>query len=381
MKKELLVFFLAGSVMLAGCAGGRKMTRTFSGEPGEIVEAEGVAPIVKDDQIGARTAALADAQKSAVELVVGVYISAKTMVEKAVTIQSNVLAKTEGYITRYDILKEGKDGAFYKVRIKALVKLADINKDLEALGLLVKPEEAGNPRVSIIIEEEIDGEVAESGDAETTLFQSLIDLGYPVVESTQLSDQEVDSALGGESAFYRSIGEKLKIEILIIGNVAATLVTKEGLGGFISYRASANLKAIRCADGKILVTATEVQSGVDITPGIAAAKALKEAAKKGGEKIANDLAARIRQTAVIAVSIEGLSSLQELKKIQNFLDGLVEVKSTQVRRYAAGKADIDVYQKSGTTQDIAGRLSSMKNIPVEVQSVTAYDISIKTTGE
>lgn len=376
MKKNGLWCLLLGMVLASGCAGSRKMVKTFSGASGEIVEAEGIAPIMNNDLINARKAALADAQKSAVELVVGVYVSAETMVQKAVTIKSDILARTEGYITRYDILKEGEEGKFYKVRIKALVKLEEINHDLDELGLLVTPEEAGNPRISIIIEEEIDGSPSESGDAEMALFQAFLNANYPMVESTTLSETEVESALSGDASFYRAIGEKLKVEILIIGAVSAGLVTTEGLGGFISYRASTNLKAIRCGNGKVLVTASDVQSGVDITRNIAAAKALKQAAQKSGEKIAHELAAKIQQQSVVVIEVGGISSITMLREFQNFLDKLSEVKSVQVRKYAKGKADIDVYMQEGTPQDIAEHLTKTPLWNVDVQSVSAYDLNV-----
>lgn len=376
MTRKRLLFLLLGVVLVSGCTGSRKMVKTFSGEPGEIVEAEGIAPIMNGDLLGAQKAALADAQRKAVELVVGVYITAETMVQKAVTIKSNILARTEGYITRYDVLKEGKDGEFYKVKIKALVKLEEINKDLDRLGLLVTPEEAGNPRVSIIIVEEVDKQPSEAGDAEMAISQALLNTNYPVVESTTLSDTEIEHALNGSASFYKAIGEKLKVEILIIGTVSSGLVTKEGLGGFISYRASANLKAIRCVDAKVLVTASEVQSGVDITQTIAASKALREAAKKGGEKIAGELAAKISQQMVVAIEVEGVSSITEVKEFQSFLNKLSEVKSVQVRRYAEGKAEIDAYMQKGSPQDIAEHLTKTPLWDVEIKSITAYDMNV-----
>lgn len=376
MKKIMWACFLGTALLISGCAGNRKLVKTFAGDPGELIEAEGVAPIVNGDVLNARKAALADAQKTAVELVVGVYITSETMIRKAVTIKSNILAKTEGYITSYNIIKEGEEGKFYKITIKAVVKLQEINTDLDELGLLVAPEEAGNPRVTIIIEEEIDQKPSEAGDAEMALFQALLDSGYPAVESTHLSESEIDNALAGNAAFYRAIGDKLKVEIIIIGKVSAGLVTTEGLGGFISYRASANLKAIRASDGKIVVTASDVQSAVDITATIAAAKALKGVAKTSGIKIANELAAKLTRQAVAALEVEGLSSIADLREMQSFLEKMSEVKSVQVRKYARGKAEIDIYMQSGSTQDIADHFTKTPRWKLEVLSVTAYDLNV-----
>ncbi|MFH1380515.1 MAG: hypothetical protein ABII23_09585 [bacterium] len=381
MKNIAWAFFLGFAVLMSGCAGNRKMVKTFAGDPGELIEAEGVAPIVDGDLLNARKAALADAQKTAVELVVGVYITSETMIEKAVTIKSNILARTDGYITSYDIIKEGEEGKFYKVNIKAVVKLQEINQDLDKLGLLISPEEAENPRVTVIIEEEIDGNPSEAGDAEMAIFQALLDSNYPARESTHLSEQEIDNAIAGNTAFYKAIGEKLKVEIIIIGKVSAGLITKEGLGGFISYRASANLKAVRAVDGKLVVTASDVQSGVDINAAIAAAKALKQAAHTGGIKIADELAAKLSQQAVASLEVEGLSSIQDVREMQGFLEKMSEVKNVQLRTYAKGKAEIDIYIQTGSTQDIADHFTKTPRWKADILSVNAYEIKISIKEE
>ena len=114
----------------------RRALQKAKNEEGEIVVAEGIAPYKADDLPGTKAASLAAAQRSAVELVVGVYVNAKTRVEKAVAIEQSILAKTSGYVKRYEILSQGRDGEWYKTKIRALVSTQQLHQDLDTLGLL-----------------------------------------------------------------------------------------------------------------------------------------------------------------------------------------------------------------------------------------------------
>src|SRR5437879_10733266 len=141
-------------LMMSACAGSRTHLKTGKTLEGEVVEAEGMAPYKADDLPGTKAAALAAAQRSAVELVVGVYVNAKTRVDKAVAIEQNILTRSGGYIKRYEILSEGRSGDWYKMRIRALVSTKELHDDLDARGLLRQPA-VGNPRVAVLLKEYI----------------------------------------------------------------------------------------------------------------------------------------------------------------------------------------------------------------------------------
>src|SRR5437773_10288750 len=121
-------------LVLSACAGSSRHLKAGKTLEGEVVEAEGLAPYNASDLPGTKAASLAAAQRSAVELVVGVYVNAKTRVEKSVAIEQNILARSGGYIKRYEILSEGRSGDWYKTRIRALVSTKDLHDDLDARG-------------------------------------------------------------------------------------------------------------------------------------------------------------------------------------------------------------------------------------------------------
>src|SRR4029077_20721288 len=97
-----LAAFLA-LTLLAGACAPKSRLKLGKTAGGEVVEADGVVPLQHSDLPATEAAALAAAERSAVEKVVGVYISAQTRTEKAILIENKVLAKTGGYISKYDI--------------------------------------------------------------------------------------------------------------------------------------------------------------------------------------------------------------------------------------------------------------------------------------
>jgi len=137
MKSYRLSALIMISVLaLSACAGSGRHLKTGKTLEGEVVEAEGIAPYNAADLPGTKAASLAAAQRSAVELVVGVYVNAKTRVDKSVAIEQSILAKSGGYIKRYEILSQGQSGDWYKTRIRALVSTKELREDLDSRGLL-----------------------------------------------------------------------------------------------------------------------------------------------------------------------------------------------------------------------------------------------------
>ncbi len=85
-------------------------------------------------------AALKDAFVQAVQQVVGVMMSAETMVENDKIIKDNVLTYSDGFVTKYDVLKpaEKNQAGFFEITIKAVVEQKQIKKKLEDAKVLRK---------------------------------------------------------------------------------------------------------------------------------------------------------------------------------------------------------------------------------------------------
>src|SRR5271157_4035458 len=184
---RIAVSFIASGILIAGC-GGKSRLKVGQAPEGEIVEAVGEVMIDPNNLEDTKKRSLVDAQKKAVEMVVGLHLSAKTMVEKSVLIESNILARTEGYIRKYDILKEWQEPPLYKTRIRAYVLTQQIADDLKALGLLKEPQ-VGYPRVAVVLAESAPGTYMKSDvtPAADALTQALLTQGYRVVDRSALN--------------------------------------------------------------------------------------------------------------------------------------------------------------------------------------------------
>ena len=109
---------------------------TAIAQDAKTVSAEGVAAIQGNARDIARTAAIEDAQKRAVEQAIGFLIDSQTQIENYQLISDKVLNQTKGYVKRYAIASEIVDSGLLRVRINAEIALGQLTDDLSAIGIL-----------------------------------------------------------------------------------------------------------------------------------------------------------------------------------------------------------------------------------------------------
>ncbi|MFH1282564.1 MAG: hypothetical protein ABII27_02760 [bacterium] len=377
MRSKTRILILILPFLILACAGNRKLTRTFDGQPGEIVIAEGIAPVIDGDVLNAKKAALTEAQRRAVEMVVGVYVTGETRVEKAVLIESNIVSKTKGYIAQYDVLEEKMQDGFVKVKIKALVKLEDLSKDLKELGLIVKPSEVGNPKTAVLIKESLDGKDQTSSEAESMIIQELVNKGYSVVESSNLSAEEIKGVSAGEESFYKKLADRLKVEVLVVGKAVSSFFTSENLGGFVSYRASISARVLKAQTGEVLISVSQQASGVDVVKQIAGEKALQKVGQLVGKELSVKIAQKLKTHSDIVLTIKDLSTVNELNEITNYLRRTAYIKELVISSFSSNEATIDVRLSSGDTQKLAQTLGNIPGKTFTTISLSKYLLSVK----
>jgi hypothetical protein len=364
--------FLASALALTGCATSR-ITKA-KGEEGEVVIAEGIAPYKADDIPGTKAASLAAAQRSAVEQVVGVYVNAKTLVDKAVAIEQSILSKSSGYVKRYEILSEGRDGDWYKTKIRALVSTKTIHDDLDTLGLLKQPA-VGYPRIAILLQEFVGEQENTDGHATHALTQGLLNQGFKVVQlprSVNLGDDPVEIA---KSLSHNSA------ELVVAGLARAqNLGYDKAFGGMSSYRASITFRVIETGSGEIMSTVSETASGLEATPEIAAGKALEQAAQLA----ANDLTGLPQELAKkshVDLTISGLTSFDMLGSFQKSLMGVPGVKDEFLRSFSqqSGVAELDVSIDQISPQDLADACVKIGGSAWSVFQVTGRSVQLSAS--
>ncbi len=341
-------------LLLVSCAG-KTQLKVGKTDHGEVVEAEGVAPYNSADLLASKRASLVDAQKNAVEKAVGVFVSGKTFVEKSVAIENNILAKTEGYIKKYDVLKDWKEGDFYHTKIRALVSLKDLEKDLNDMSLLQAPE-LSRPRVLVLLAEKIQKDVVDEKPASAAMQKQLSDNGYVVLLST------------GEAA----------ADLWINGQATAHPFQSEGLGGFVSYRARLTVDAVRANSHKAIVSVTKEASGLGGNAELAGLKALETVGNLVGEELAKQLAENWSNKKAVFLSIEGVASFAEVDRLKKHVAAQPGVKDLVLRTYDEGMAQFEVELGGITSEELASRLDASQSQLLKVIEAQPQTIRFTT---
>lgn len=340
------------ALLLAGCSATRKSALNSAYET-EVVEAEGTAPIVNGDVEGARKTALGEAMKNALGLVVGIYVSQEAMVSKAILIDDTITSQTEGYIEKYETLKEGRDGDFYKTKIRAHVRKEDLAAKIGKLEN--EPQKLGNPVIGFDITESVDGKEQPTEYAALELKSRFAEAGFMT-------------------------GEKDKADILVKGSVKSDFNTREGLGGFTSYRAGLSISAVKQGSGETLSALQETAGGIDLNEAAAARAAIINSAKKAGDELKERVLKALRATSVVRVSLSKVTSMNQLSDFIKSVRNIPLVRDCWLRSMAGGAAAIDVGLRKGSAADLSQLLMKNPKFPVKINRTSSYDLEAELAG-
>jgi hypothetical protein len=340
-------------LFLAGCAGSHSRLKVGKTADGEVVEAEGFAPN-EGKILDIKRGSLVDAQRNAVEKAVGVFVSARTLVEKAIAIESNILARTDGYVKKYDIISEGpSDGNLYRTRIRALVAIKDLEKDLKDMSLL-KTAELARPRVTIELDESVDKASVNEKAASNALEQTLTTQGFVVLQGDRAKEAE----------------------LVIKGKASSFPFQSSGLGGFVSYRARLAVQAVRPGTQDVVASLSREASGLGGNADLAALKSLETV----GELMGNDLGAQLTQLwskgSNILIYVEGVKSFSDVEKVRKHLQSQPGIADISLRLYDENMAQFEVQMGSQKPAELAASLEASQSLPMKVVESTPQSIRL-----
>ena len=342
------------ALMTAGCSSSRpRVSQLNPAYETEVVEADGSAPIVSGDIEGAKKTALGEAMKSALGLVVGVYVSQEAMVSKAVLIDDTITSRTAGYIEKYEILKESREGEFFRTRIRAHVRKEDITARIRQLEN--EPQRLGNPVIGFDITEEVDGTPRQTGYAALELKNLFSGAGFIT-------------------------GEKDKADIVVTGSARSDFNTKEGLGGFTSYRAGLSLSAEKKGSGETIAALQKAAGGIDLNSDSAARAAIINASRQAGEELISRVIKTLRERSIVRLSLSGASGMNQLSDFIRSLRNLPPVRDCWLRGFSGGVAVIDVGLRKGTASDLSQLLMKDQKFPVKINRTSSYDLEAELAG-
>lgn len=352
----------------------------------------GAGAILANDQAAARDRAIDDAMRKAVQQALGTHIKSETLVENYQMVEDRILSWSSGYVTRYDILREGRgQHDTYEVQMRALVNLSDLRNDDQALAQLLQKE---NPRVMVMIAEQNIGDTdrlryfeVDMTAAETAIIEQFRQKGFEVVDPAQAKENQnrdaILSAIEGDARKAAAIAAAQHAELIVTGKAAAKVATGYNLGGMKSCQANITARVVRAGDARIVSTASEHAAHPHIDELTGGTMAIEKAAKKAGETLIAKVAAEAQKNFYnensVTVRVQGHKNYSELQQftgvLQHYMRG---IKNIYERGNAAGYATLDV-KILGTAQQLARELANKDLAPfeVDVANVSANRIDVK----
>ncbi len=354
-----------------------------SGQDAIIVKTDGVGDISAGGKGRARDTAIEDALRKAVEQAVGTFIQSETVVKNAMLINDEILARSQGYIQKYDVLAESNDGSLYKVTIEAYVSSDKLQDNLAAIGLLMARKH--KPRIMVIIPEQHLTRKIPDPAGETEIIKRLLEKGFKVVDQSQVAkiryNDQVSAAIKGDTSLAIKIGQQYGAEVVIIGE-AFSESAGGGLGGMMSCRARVEARAVKTDTGEILVADGKHASGLDITEAIAGKKALQKAGGELADYMTEQILAKwssdVTSTNSVELVINGINYSQFSQFKSALTSSVRGVKAIHQRTFTGNRAVIEVDLK-GDVQTFADELAQkdFKGFAVEVSDFSASRLELK----
>ncbi|MDF1578509.1 MAG: hypothetical protein P1P81_08735 [Desulfobulbales bacterium] len=352
------------------------------GKPEEVI-ATGLGG---GDPARARDSAINDALRKAVEQGVGTYVSSESMVERMMLIEDRIYSKSRGFVESYEILSEKKADGIHEVTIKALVKMAELGKELEAIGIILRKKM--NPRVMVLAHSRESNssfpgiELEGNRNAENQLEKLLLHKGFRLVDAARtMGRNDIASLLlANNPARAAGMAKGFGAEILIEADIRRSFVDERKVMGR-SMRFFTNeirLKALETDTAKV------IYSGYDFLPpsGAAALTPLEDAtaglAREMIDAILEQWRKDVYQAATFMLNISQVS-FAELDVIGKALGEIRGTGDIRTRSFQNGSAVVEVGFQ-GSINDLAAGIGSLKNPELEVTGLRGNTIEFRPAG-
>ena len=368
--------------------------------------AQGQAAVLNGDKPAAREKAIEDALRHAVEMAVGTKVSSTSETQDFQTKMDQVMTHSTGFVKKYEIVKEGMDGEVVQVTIKAFISSVELDKDLEAMGMLMARKNM--PRTMVLIAEQAIGMTApaaawlkDSKDkpaavsmdlriAENVILDALKNGGFRQLIDPEIAEEKAVS-IGGittdiTAAQARKLGSLTHAEVIIVGRVIASSRgdAPEELGkGWRVCSAIISGRAVNTDNGDILSTSENSQNAMQLDDMNCGKEAVKKASKaftqdmikKIGERWSKDVSGGNE----VHVTVKKVGSFKQASEFRNALTQYIRgVKGVAQRSFSGGTQELDV-TLVGSTDHFAEELESKKlgKFSVKVTGTTANTIDVE----
>ena len=304
-----------------------------------------------------RDSALREAERLAVEQVVGTYIDSTTLVENNVVELDEIYAKAEGYTRVVKILSEGQTAEGY--RVMAVIDV-DTSPNTELMSRIQMLSRLNDPRIAVIVLKEGQYNVHEKR-AESIIMERLVDLGLSHVVDANIvaglhDARMLESLYRGEP--IGNIGKSFGVDFVVIGSSrisSGTGKVPDFKGGYKTVAlCSGNMellmKIIKMSTGEIIDSFSVDGKGLGINLEIAERETVKNAAGMAARKVEERLKSFSmkvdKSVQIIAIS----NDYGKVSDLVQMLKSIPGVQNVFLREHNGSRAiiDIETNQKPST---------------------------------
>jgi hypothetical protein len=364
--------------------------------------AQGEAAVLDGDTPAARQKAIDDGLRRAVEMAAGTRVSGTTEMRDFQVKMDQVLTHAQGFVRRYEIVQEGMDGQVVQVTVRAFIGTSELDKDLEAMGLLMARK--GMPRTMVLIAEQNIGMAAPravwmrgqqalvSADlriAEVTVLDALKNGGFGQLIDPEVAAEKTVQVGGVATDLTGAQARKLKsltgAEVILFGQAIATARGEmPELGpGWRSCTATISGRAVSTDTGDILSTAETTLSAAQLDDLSCGKEAIKKASRAFAQDMIKKIAARYTKDVSagndVHVTVRKVPSFRTASDLRAALVQRVRgVRNVSQRSYASGTQELDV-TLVGSTEDFAQEVETKKlgKFSLRVLGLTANTVDLE----
>ena len=331
-----------------------------------------------------RASALRDAERNAVEVVVGTFIDSRTIVSQSVVMLDDIYSKSHGFVRNSRVINEYPENGSY--RVTATVDV-DTNPDAKLIDSLTTVMRLNDPRISVIILKENASPAQNDDLTESVLNEKLLDLNFShVVDADhiiKLYNADLLNAKFNDVRGQTDFNNDHVVDYLVIGKSELDTMNaqipdgKGGLKNSIMQNTQANitLKIYKYETGDIIGTFHVEGSSNDNSAKRAEKRAMEIAATRAADKLEEKfkkLGANNTQGIQINFTASDYAKVEQLVRDLQNISG---VESATIRKFEGGRGMIEL-DSTQNPRTIVALLRSNSKQTYFVDGITGNTINL-----
>ncbi len=355
-----------------------------------LIQATGYGAHYPNDLARSREEALEAAFRDAVEQASGVFISTATETRNFELVRDEVLTRSEGFVRRYEVVREGLGGEVYTIVIDAEVEKAAFIDDMNA-ALQLLYSRVGKPRVMVVVKENnafgAGGTLDRLSVAEKEIRKILLQQGFQFIDARTLGGQSIlDAAVAGDTLQREAVvnfARGTEADLVILG--AAQTKSMGMIRRFHSIQANISLDVVRVDSGQVMASESLAANGVHVDEATAGMTALKKAAgivtPMLMEQVTYLWVKERNEGARIEIVVQNISfgDLIEFRKVLG--NSVRGVKQVTQRSYADGVALLEVRARTNA-ESLAEAIyqTRFEAFQVDIQNLSNNRVTVTITA-